>query len=171
MRHTCQTAHDRLKDTPIFDLNSLRNLATIGDDEIFFSGSSSSWNNPLLGFMDPFYSEGDTRGNPIAASEPSSSDEDVPPLDLDPSLFEPIDIKPIPYTSTCQKPQGNFNIRDSRARRLYNRNTRKYNTCKRYDHRRKANWDKKQVIEVRLKIRAEEERREKIIEEAEKKRD
>ena len=171
MRHTCQTAHDRLKDTPKFDLNSLRNLATIGDDEIFFSGSSSSWSNPLIGFVDPFYSEGNTRGNPIAASEPSSSDEDVPPLDLDPSLFEPIDIKPVPYTSTCERPQANFNIRDWRARRVYQRNIRKYNTCKRFDGRNKAIWDKKQAIEVRLKTRAEEERRKKIIEEAEKKRD
>ena len=171
MQHTCQFAHDRLKDTPKFDLNSLRNLATIGDDEIFFSGSSSSWSDPLLGFVDSFYSEGNTRGNPIAASEPSSSDEDVPTLDLDPSLFERIDIKPIPYTSTCAKPKGRFNYRDWRSRRNYQREMRQYRTCKRHEPQRKATWDKKQEIEVKLKIRAEEERREKIIEEAEKKRD
>ena len=105
VQHTCQTAHDRLKDTPKFDLNSLRNLATIGDEEIFFSGSSSAWAHPLLGIIDPFYSEGDTRGNAISSPEASSSEEELPPLDLDSSLFEPIDIKPIPYRSKCKKPR------------------------------------------------------------------
>ena len=84
-----------------------------------------------MGFVDPFYSEGNTRGNPIAASEPSSSDEDIPPLDLDPSLLEPIDIKPIPYTSRCEKPSESFNYRDWRSRRNYQRKKRQYDNCKR----------------------------------------
>ena len=40
--HTCSFAHDRLKATPKFDLNYLRNLAYVGDEEVFFSGSDGS---------------------------------------------------------------------------------------------------------------------------------
>ena len=84
-------------------MNSLRNLATIGDEEIFFSGSDATWSNPLLGMMDPYYSREDTRGNPIEAESSEDWDELVP-LDLDPKLFEPIDIRPEPYRSRCRKP-------------------------------------------------------------------
>ena len=155
--HQCSTAHDRLKDTPKFDLNSLRNLATIGDEEIFFSGSNATWSNPLLGMADLFYSEGDTRGNPIEAESSEDWDELVP-LILDPKLFEPIDIRPEPFISKCRKPEKPSRFSGS-AWWKYNRERKTYTRCKRHEPREKAAWKRKQGIEVAVKTRAEEERR------------
>ena len=97
VRHTCSTSHDRLKDTPKFDLNSLRNLAYVGDEEIFFSGNDEIEESEDI-FQDLFGDDG--RGNPIV--ETSDDEEPLPPLDLDPSLFEEIVIKPKPFKSRCK---------------------------------------------------------------------
>ena len=76
-------------------------MAYVGDEEVFFSGSDELMHDERKMIQDAY--NNDARGNPITRTEDEY--EPLPPLDIDPSLFEEIVIEPEKFKSRCRIPR------------------------------------------------------------------